>query len=44
MSLIVEELEKHFDDIKLVAYSDIYPKKQEQITIPFDIEFINNLI
>ena len=44
MSLIAEELEKHFENIKLVAYSDIYPKKQEQITIPFDIEFINNLI
>lgn len=44
MSLIVYELEKNIDWIELTAYSDIYPKKQETVTVPFDLKFINNLI
>lgn len=44
MSLIVSELEKNLDWIKLTAYSDIYLNKQNIITIPFDLDFINNLI
>jgi len=44
VSLIVSELEKAFTDLKFDAYSDIYPKKSEQITIDFDLNFINKLI
>ncbi|MBF0913681.1 phenylalanine--tRNA ligase subunit beta [Candidatus Gracilibacteria bacterium] len=43
-SLIVSELEKNISGVKIVAFSDIYPKKQEQIFIDFDLDFINNLI
>ena len=43
-SLIVSELEKNISWVKIVASSDIYPKKQEQIFIDFDLDFINNLI
>ena len=43
-SLIVSELEKNISWVKIVAFSDIYPKKQEQIFIDFDLDFINNLI
>jgi len=44
MSLIVSELEKNLEWIKIIAYSDIYPNKQKIISIPFDLNFINNLI
>lgn len=44
MSLIVDELEKNLEWIKLISYSDIYPKKQQIVNIPFDLNFINNLI
>lgn len=43
-SLIVSELEKNIPEAKLVAYSDIYTKKQEKIFIDFDLDFMNNLI
>lgn len=44
VSLIASEIEKYFSDAKFVAFSDIYPKKQEKIFIDFDLDFINNLI
>ncbi len=44
VSLIATELEKNISWVKFTAYSDIYPVKQEKITIDFDINFINNLI
>ncbi len=44
MSLIVKELETNLKDIKLTWYSDIYPIKQKEINIDFDLDFINNLI
>jgi phenylalanyl-tRNA synthetase beta subunit len=44
MSLIVNELEKHLPNMKLISYSDVYPNKQEIITIDYDHEFIDNLI
>ncbi len=43
-SLVVEELEKNIEGIKLTRYSDVYPVKQKEVTIPFDLEFINKLI
>jgi len=44
VSLIASELEKNIDWIKFTAFSDIYPVKQKQVTIEFDIDFINKLI
>ncbi|MFK7780162.1 MAG: phenylalanine--tRNA ligase subunit beta [Candidatus Gracilibacteria bacterium] len=44
VNLIASELEKILDGIKITGYSDVYPNKQEIITIPFDLDFINNLI
>ena len=44
VSLIANELEKNLKWIKLAAYSDIYPNKQEIVTISFNLDFINNLI
>lgn len=44
MSLIVNELEKHLPNMKLISYSDVYPNKQEVITIDYDHAFIDNLI
>jgi phenylalanyl-tRNA synthetase beta chain len=43
-SLIVEELEKNLENIKLVSYSDCYEEKQKEVKIPFDLEYINNLL
>jgi hypothetical protein len=43
-SLIVNELEKHLPEMKLISFTDVYPNKQEIITIPFDQAFIENLI
>jgi phenylalanyl-tRNA synthetase beta chain len=44
LSLVVGELEKNLNWIKLIAYSDIYPKKQEKVEVDFDLNFINKLI
>ncbi len=44
VSLIASELEKNLDWIKITAFSDSYPNKQENITIDFDLDYINNLI
>lgn len=43
-SLIASELEKNCSKAQEVSYSDTYTQKQENITIPFDLVFINNLI
>lgn len=44
VSLIALELEKNIEWVSFTAYSDIYPSKQEEITIEFDLNFINKLI
>lgn len=44
VSLIVSELEKTFSKLKLDAYSDLYPVKQEEIEVDYDLDFINKLI
>lgn len=44
VSLIEDELKKVFPNLKTIAYSDIYPDKENEITVPLDIDFINNLI
>lgn len=43
-SLIVDELEKNLKDINIIAYSDIYSKKQKEVKVSFDLNFINRLI
>ncbi len=43
-SLVVDELEKIFEWIQLTRHTDSYPVKQKEVTIPFDLDFINNLI
>lgn len=44
LSLIVSELEKSFKNLETISYSDVYPIKQEEISINYDLDFINNLI
>lgn len=44
LSLIVSELEKNLDNIEITNFSDIYNYKQEEVSINFDLDFINNLI
>jgi phenylalanyl-tRNA synthetase beta chain len=44
MSLIANELEELLPNAKITAYGDSYPNKQEIIKIPFDKEFIENII
>ena len=43
-SLIVSELEKNLEWIKITWFSDSYVKKQEVVEIEYDIDFFNNLI
>ncbi len=44
LSLIVSELQKNLKDVKLVSFSDIYPNKQKEVFIDFDLNFINKII
>ncbi|MCP4523548.1 MAG: phenylalanine--tRNA ligase subunit beta [Candidatus Gracilibacteria bacterium] len=44
MSLIADELEKNIPELELTAYTDHYKKPQEEINIPYDQSFIQNLI
>jgi len=43
-ALIVSELSKVCPNLELKSYGDSYEVVQEEITIPLDVEFINNLI
>lgn len=43
-SLIIKELEEHFDNIKLESMSDIIHEYREQTTIPYTLEYIQKLI
>ena len=43
-SLIIKELEEHFDDMKLEAFTDVYPEPKYQTTIEFDLDHICALI
>ena len=43
-NLIISEITKYFPDMKIEWHSDVYSKKQDHISIDFDLEFINNLI
>jgi len=42
--LIVSELQKNLKDVKLVSFSDIYPNKQKEVFIDFDLNFINKIV
>lgn len=44
LSLIVSELEKNLKNIKISAFDDIYPIKQKEINVLFDLKFINKLV
>ncbi len=44
LSLIVSELEKVFKNLKIESFKDIYPNKQNNSEIDYDIAFINRLI
>lgn len=44
LSLIVSELEKNLKDIKIVSFSDIYPNKQLEVSIPYDLKFYNKIL
>ena len=43
-SLITSELEKNLSGIKISGITDIYPNPQAEITVPYDLDFTNNLI
>lgn len=44
LGLIISELEKAYPDFKLESASDIYPVKQESVSVEYNLDFINNLI
>lgn len=44
VSLIATELEKNLEWVNITEYCDVYENKQKVVTIPFDLDFINNLI
>lgn len=44
VSLIASELEKNLEWTKITQFSDIYSEIQKIIEVPFDLEYINNLI
>lgn len=44
-SLIYNKLSEIFwKKLEITGYNDIYPEKAKPVTIPFDLDFINNLI
>jgi len=43
-SLIVTELQKIFPKSKIEAISDVYPKKEENAPVPYDLDFTRRLI
>jgi phenylalanyl-tRNA synthetase beta chain len=43
-SLIIKELEAHLPNIKLEAFTDVYPEPTYASEIEFDLDHINNLI
>lgn len=44
MSLILNELQKSFPSLEVESYFDSYNEKQKEVKVPYDINFINNLI
>ncbi len=44
VSLIYRKLKEYFPNLKIEWYSDVYPVKQEVKKVPFDLNFVNNLI
>ncbi|MDD3145081.1 MAG: phenylalanine--tRNA ligase subunit beta [Candidatus Gracilibacteria bacterium] len=44
LSLIVSELEKNLKGIKIISFSDIYPNKQKEVRIDFDLKFYNKIL
>ena len=44
VSLIYRKLMQYFPALKIEWYSDVYPVKQEIKKVPFDLNFVNNLI
>ena len=43
-SLIIKELEEHFSDMKLEAFTDVYPEPKSHTTLDFNLDFICKLI
>ncbi len=44
LSLIYEKLKENFSNLEIKAFWDNYAKKQKEIFIDYDLDFINNLI
>lgn len=44
MSLVHDILKNTFPDLKEISFADIYPNKQKEVFIDFDIIFINKLL
>ena len=44
VSLIIDEIQKLLPKSEVVGMSDIYRKKQEDVSVDFDLSFINTLI
>ncbi len=44
VSLIYRKLKEYFPNLKIEWCSDVYPVKQEIKKVPFDLNFVNNLI
>lgn len=43
-SLVLSELKKVFPNLEVISYFDSYENKQKDVKVPFDLNFINNLI
>ena len=44
ISLVCARLREIFEYMKIISYNDVYSHKQDQITIPYSVEFTNQLI
>lgn len=44
VSLIYRKLKEYFPKLEIEWFCDVYPVKQEEVKVPFDLKFINNLI
>ncbi|MDD2907782.1 MAG: phenylalanine--tRNA ligase subunit beta [Candidatus Gracilibacteria bacterium] len=44
LSMIVSELEKNIKNIEIGEFSDIYPNKQKEVSIDFDLNFYNKIL
>jgi hypothetical protein len=44
MSLVYDILKNSFPEMKEIAFADVYSNKQKEVSIDFDINYINKLI